>query len=261
MPRSRVKGICSVNPKPLITKSSQGSSNVNFKTTPNCGRVRGQDVNRLDEIEIAVSLDSNEQAPELKVLQIARRLELLLTFLVGKRTVIQPYRYVTIDENEKEQGEFTPRLKLKALPSPYLLDVDLSKPEIDRLLFSDGKMEPVRRQLNNYLDGCQNHLINQVLGFYKVIEKNGKPTEKEKALRDMLSHSKITHHNTVAAAKRYFDSDEISSADPKKIEKAMYELEEHGRKIISSKLGISCPQVRFYELTNNRLVIGARHFS
>lgn len=92
-PEFSLRGICSVIPPPLISKTSQVGKRVTFKRTPNAGRISGRDVDRLDEIEIVVPLIGKAQDSMLEVLKIARRLGHLLTFLVGMSTTVQPYRY------------------------------------------------------------------------------------------------------------------------------------------------------------------------
>jgi hypothetical protein len=204
-------------------------------------------VDRLDEIEIVVSYTGKDQNSILEILHIARRLGDLFTFLISKHTTVQPYRYVIIDQRGVETRDLQPELFAKILPSPNLLDINLSTSKIDQLVYSpDGKMEPIRRLLNYYSEGCQPQLIDQILSFYKIVEDTGQTTEKEKTLRHMFSHSKLTKHKTVVAARKHFGSEDIRQADIGKIEAARDDLESHVREILSKRLGICHQPTKFY---------------
>jgi hypothetical protein len=245
-----LKGICAVNPHPLISKTSQGGKHVTLKTTPNAGRVSGHNIDRLDEIEIVVPLSGKAQDSILEVLEVARRLGYLLTFLIGKHTTVQPYRCVAIDQSGKEREVLPLELMVKVGPSSNLLDVDLSARKMDQLLFSpDGEMRPITRQLNHYFEACQPQLIDQILGFYKVleVEEPGEATKKERTLRNLFSHSKLDEHQTAPAAREYFGSEDVLNADRSKIEAARDELETHARRIISKKLAICWEPLKFYK--------------
>lgn len=153
-----------------------------------------------------------------------------------------------VDQNGIEEI-LHPELRVKVLPSPNLLDVNLSTPEMDCLLFSpDGKMEPIRQQLEYYYEGCRGQFIDQVLGFYKVVEETGQATEKERTLRHLFSHSKLSKPQTVQAARKYFGSEDLRSVGMSKIEAARDELESHARKILSEKVGISSHPTKFYQV-------------
>jgi len=123
---------------------------------------------------------------------------------------------------------------------------------MDRLLFSqDGETVSVNKQLNYYCEAYRPQLISQVLGFYQVVEEIGNATEKERTLRNLFSHPKLTDTKTIQAAKNYFGSEDLQKAGRNKIDEALEELEGHARRIISEKLGIQHEPIKFYKTSRN----------
>jgi len=246
-----VKAICGVTPPPLISKTSKGNRAIIFRKTVNAGRVAGQAVDRLEGIDIVLPHNGNDDSI-LEILHISRKLSLLLTFLIGSQTRVQPDRFVTINQAGEELRTIRSKLRFKFLPSPNLLDVDLTAPKVSTALScQNGEMQDDLKLLDYYYASRVTTLLDQVLNLYKIIEYANQQSEKEQTLRHMFSHPRLTWERTVSAAKKYFGSEDLQKADMSKVEVAVEEMEEHAREIISQKLGISSSVLKFYRISRS----------